>query len=340
MSPFKGLDVKPVYSYIFASGQTSSNTRQGRGGLAIASSISGVTGGQANSPFNPISANGGNARGDGTGAHENRHTIGLDTRFTAGPFSLQPTVLYQFGHREAYIQNAAYGALGSKVEADISAWLIDVRAGFNVGPLSLGWLVAWTSGDPAKNNPYKKIGYFQPLDTDTGYLADWGTQIMSLGIDYYQGSLSMGQAGLSEGVAIGYDKYGRIVAGAKAAYALTPALTVGTGVTAHWTDKKVDTNGFLVANGGIQPQFFSRKNPTQSIRPEGDQDYLGTEVNLALTYRFAPGLALDVAGGWLFTGPAFGHRYAGTTYATTGPQQMDQGVKDVILGTARVRYQF
>ena len=344
MSPFKGLDVKPMYSYIQLNGQTSGATRQGRGGLITASSISGVSGAQTNSPFNPITGASGAGRltGDGSGVHENRHTIGVDARFTAGPVSLQPTVLYQFGDRDAWLlggNSAPYGAAGTKKNADISAWLVDVRVGFNVGPLSLGGLVAWTSGDSAKSNPYKTIGYFQPLDTDTGYLADWGTQIMSLGIDYYQGSISMGQGGLSEGVAIGYDKYGRIVTGVKAAYAITPALTFAAGVTANWTDKKVDTDGFLVANGGIQPQFFCRGTQT-GCRPEGDSDYLGTEINLALTYRFAPGLALDVAGGWLFTGPAFGHRYAGTTYATTGPQQMDQGIKDVLIGTARVRYQF
>jgi len=340
MSPFKGLDVKPMYSYFFASGQTSAAARQGRGGVVIASSISGATGAQTNGAFNPISAAaGGNNRGDGAGAQEHRHTLGVDARFTAGPFSLQPTVLYQFGTREAYVQNAAYGAVGSKAEADISAWLIDVRAGFNVGPLSFGALVAWTSGDPAKNNPYQKIGYFQPLDTDTGYLADWGTQIMSLGIDYYQGSISMNQAGLSEGVAIGYDKYGRIVTGVKAAYALTPAFTVGTGVTATWTDKSVDTDGFLVTNGGLQPQFFCRKTG-QGCRPEGDSDYLGTEFNVAATYRFAPGLALDLAGGYLFTGNAFAHRYVGAQYNAVPPVQNDRGVKDVIIGTARVRYQF
>src|SRR2546425_4278322 len=306
MSPFKGLDVKPMYSYFEAVGQTSGAARQGRGGVVTASSISSVTGGQTNSPFNPITGAGaGSADGAGTNTLETRHTIGLDARFTAGPFSLQPTVLYQFGHQEKWLlggNSAPYGAAGTKARADINAWLIDVRAGFNVGPLSLSLLTAWTSGDPAKSNPYRHIGYFQPLDTDTGYLADWGTQIMSLGIDYYQGSLSLGQNGLSEGVAIGYDKYGRIVAGAKAAYALTPALTVGTGLTLTWTDKSVDTDGFLVTNGGIQPQFFCRNNPTQNCRPEGDSRFLGTEANVALTYRFAPGLALDVAGGWLFAG--------------------------------------
>jgi len=352
MSPFKGLDIKPMYSYFEAVGQTSGAARQGRGGVVTASSISSVTGGQTNSPFNPISVQ---ADGAGTNTLETRHTLGVDARFTAGPFSVQPTVLYQFGHQEKWLlggNSAPYGAAGTKARADISAWLVDVRTGFNLGPLSLGWLVAWTSGDPAKSNPYRHIGYFTPLDTDTGYLADWGTQIMSLGIDYYQGSLSLNQAGLSEGVAIGYDKYGRIVTGAKASYALTPALTVGTGLTLTWTDKSVDTDGFLVTNGGIQPNFFCRQPvgvsgvaavTAQNCRPEGDSRYLGTEVNLALTYRFAPGLALDLAGGWLFAGPAFGHRYTANQYggaSGTAPQQMDQGVKDVLIGTARVRYQF
>ena len=44
----------------------------------------------------------------------------------------------------------------------------------------------FTTGQDAKSNPYKSIKYYQPLTTDTSYLADWGTQIMSLGIDYYQ----------------------------------------------------------------------------------------------------------------------------------------------------------
>ncbi len=349
MSPFKGLDIKPMYSYFEAVGQTSAAARQGRGGVVIASSISGVTGGQSNSPFNPIGAAAGvgaagAASNDGAGTNtlETRHTLGVDARFTAGPFSLQPTVMYQFGHQEKWLlggNSAPYGAIGTKARADINAWLVDVRAGFNVGPLSLGGLIAWTSGDPAKSNPYRHIGYFTPLDTDTGYLADWGTQIMSLGIDYYQGSLSLGQNGLSEGVAIGYDKYGRIVTGAKASYALTPALTAGAGLTLTWTDKSVDTDGFLVTNGGLQPQFFCRKTG-QACRPEGDSDYLGTEFNVAATYRFAPGLALDLAGGYLFTGNAFAHRYVGAQYNAVPPVQNDRGVKDVIIGTARVRYQF
>jgi hypothetical protein len=334
-SPFKGLDIKPMYSYFQAVGLTSGAARQGRGGIPIT----------AGGPFAPIGVgvNVGGADGAGTGVWERRHTVGLDARFTAGPFSLQPTVLYQFGDRDNWLTGgtlAPYGAAGTKVSADINAWLVDVRAGFNVGPLTLGGMVMWTSGDPAKNNPFKHIGYFQPLDTDTGYMADWGTQIMSLGIDYYQ-IINGGAAGagLNPGVAIGYDKYGRLSVGAKASYAITPALTVGAGASAHWTDKSVDTDGVFVANGGILPSFVDRRTGVSS-RPEGDQDYLGTEINASLTYRFAPGLTLDWAAGYLFTGGAFGHRLPAVGYGTIAPTPKDIGVNDVILTTARVRYQF
>lgn len=357
MSPFKGLDVKPMYSYFFANGNTSVAARQGRGGLGITNAISGVSAGQIANPFAPGPGGGSaagpgstwSADGSGTGIHENRHTIGVDSRFTAGPFSLQPTVLYQFGSRQAVIQSisgganltlAPYGNLGQKYTADINAWLIDIRGGFNVGPLSLGAMGMWTSGNHAQDNPFRSVRFFQALDTDTGYMADWGLNILALGIDYYQilNGLSTA-AGVNPGVAIGYDKYGRKQVAVKASYALTPALTVGTGVTAAWTDTSVDTNAVLLGNAGLLPSFYCRTTGV-SCRPEGTHNFLGTELNAALTYRFAPGLAFDLAAGYLFAGNALGHRFVPTSYAVTAPSSKDGMVNDVIITSARVRYQF
>src|SRR5207253_1007151 len=240
---FKGLDIKPMYSFFQASGATSGNARQGRGGVDPTLAFTGSAG----------AVPGAVAGAAGRGVTENRHTIGLDGRFTAGPFSLQPSVLYQFGKRHNIITPgfAPYGVVGSLVKADISAWLVDVRGAFNVGPLTLAAMGMWTSGDNARSNPFKTIGFFQPLDTDTSYLADWGTQIFSLGIDYFH-ILYNNATGLNPGVAIGYDKYGRIQVGGKVAYAVTPSFTVGAGVTTDWTDKKVDTDSTLGA-GGLAP---------------------------------------------------------------------------------------
>ena len=39
--------------------------------------------------------------------------------------------------------------------------------------------------------------------------------------------------------------------------------------------------------------------------PQGDSIYLGTEVDLGLTWRFAPGLMFDLVGAVLFSGGAF-----------------------------------
>jgi hypothetical protein len=365
-SPFKGLDIKPMYSYFFASGLTSGAARQGRGGLAIAPTISGATGALTSSPFAPGGgATGWSADGTGTGLNEDRNTVGVDARFRSGPFSIDPTVMYQWGTRQAVnLTSPAYGTLCAaggtgplqttcpRYTAKESAWLVDIRAGFQVGAFLFQGMYAWTSGDPASNNPYKHIGYFQPLDTDTSYLADWGTQITSLGVDYYQ-ILNGGTAGvgLSPGVAIGYDKYGRHMFGLRANYAWTPALNTYALVTPQWTDRSVDRDSIFVPNGGLQPIFIDRKTG-RSIRPEGDSNYIGTELDAGLTWRFADGLTFDFAVGWLLAGGALGHRTVGASYCTDGGagfnspagcsngNPKDKETNDVFITTARVRYVF
>src|SRR6266542_3167198 len=337
----KGLDIKPMLSTFHATGLTSSSARQGRGGVSIA----------AGGPFAPTSAvdsNGsagvGGANGAGTGMHEYRHTVGVDARWRSGPWSVDPTILYQFGQQAKWNPGgvaSAYGTAGTRQSADISAWLGDIRTSYQLGPLLLSGMVMWTTGQDAKSNPYKSIKYFQPLDTDTGYLADWGTQIMSLGVDYYQIIGAASGAG-NPGTQIGWDKYGRVSTGIKASYAWTPALTVGAGITPNWTWNKVDTDAFLVSNGGLQPNFTCRKTG-QTCRPEGESNYLGTEFNLALTYRFAPGLVFDFAAGYMMADSALAHRYVGAQYAGPGggagsPVIKDIGVNDIVLVTSRVRF--
>ncbi len=374
VTPVKGLDIKPMVSFFSASGLTSANARQGRGGQLI------TQGG----PFAPNPGGCCGADGVGTGINEHRYTVGLDARWRWGAFSLDPTVMYQFGNRQAAITNTGLPAgtsfcnggagctaatvqpgttfpagtvfglgytsanhpLNSRMKADISAWLVDVRAGYQMGPLLFQGLVMWTSGQKAQSNPFKDVNYYQPLDTDTSYMADWGTQIMSLGVDYYQiinGGAAF--AGLNPGVAIGYDKYGRLSAGVKASYALTPALTFGAGVTYSRTDKSVDTDSINLSNGGLLPSAVCKANPGTATapnlcRPDGDSADLGWELNAAMTWRFADGLAFDFAAGYLLAGNAWGHRNVSTPYNVTPASGKDGSVQDVILTTARVRYTF
>jgi hypothetical protein len=334
----KGLDIKPMLSHARFTGLTSGSARQGRGGVT-------VNQGGPFAPMNSPNANGSpgvaGADGAGTGVHEYRNTVGVDARWRMGPWSVDPTILYQFGTQAKWNQGgqaAPYGTAGTRQSADINAWLGDIRTSFQLGPLLLSGMVMWTTGQDAKSNPYKSIKYFQPLDTDTSYLADWGTQIMSLGLDYGQ---IITVNGSSPGVQIGWDKYGRVAAGLKASYAVTPALTVGAQLQPNWTWNKVDTDAFLVSGGGLQPNFTCRKT-LNNCRPEGESNYLGTEFNLSLTYRFAPGLVFEWAAGYLMAGPAMSHRYVASQYnAGAGlPVRKDIGVEDVVISTARVRFSF
>ena len=143
--------------------------------------------------------------------------MGLDARLRLGPFSLDPTLMYQFGNRDVVVPGVAGGACtaangpnclagasgktpGSVAKADISAWLFDVRAGFQIGPLLIEGLYMFTSGNKAQDTTLNNVYYFQPLSTDTGYLADWGTQLSSLGLDYFsalnEGAVAGGYPGV------------------------------------------------------------------------------------------------------------------------------------------------
>ncbi len=279
ISPFKGLDIRPLYSYARFAGRTSSAARQGRGGV------------------NPVASF---AQTD----DESRHTLGVDARWKVGPFSIDPTILLQFGERDI-----------AGNEQDRSAWLVDLRGGWQAGPLLLEAAFIYTSGNKAGDDVTggDDIDFFEPISTDTSFYAGWAN-IFALGIDYFN-ILYARASGLNPGNAIGYDKYGLMRFGARATYALTPAFSVNGAVTASWTAEKVDTSSALATTSGLTPGDGS-----------GDDRYLGTEADLGLTWRFAPGVAFDLVGAYLFAGDALG-------FANNDPE-------DVKTIAARVRYTF
>jgi len=327
ITPIKGLDLKPMFSYFYADGTTNGNARQGRGGINTTTAFS---------------TNGTNYT---AGINENRYTIGLDARYRMGPFSLDPTIMYQFGNRQVVVPTALASpsglTAGSIAKADISAWLLDVRAGFQIGPLLLEAMYMYTTGNTAQNTTLKKLSYFQPLTTDTGYLADWGTQLSSLGIDYLNAMLESGLPIAYPGVSIGWDKYGRQQFGLKASYFLTPSLSATGGAAVLLTAQKIDTNGTPgndistpgcvvggtarcnVSGGGLLPDY------AQGIK--ADTIYMGTELHGTVSWRFAPGLSLDSGVGYIFAGEGMN-----ALTAVNGPRN----AKDSFIMTSRVRITF
>lgn len=311
ITPFKGLDIKPMFSMFYAQGTTSGNARQGRGGLVTTT---------------PFTTPDGASRG---GINEYRYTTGIDARLRMGPFSFDPTVLYQFGNRA--VQGPASFAPGGVVTgrryyADISAWLVDLRAGFQLGPLLIEGLGMYTTGNSARSTTLDTVSYFQPLTTDTGYLADWGTQLTSLGIDYLNAYNEAGGRMAYPGVTIGWDKYGRAQIGLKATYAITPTLSVMAGANGHWTAEKVDRNSVAVAGGGLLPVW------NQGAVGRDRSRFIGTEFMALVSWRFADGLVWDNAAGYMINGPALD--------AVTDPLAGGRNTNNPFIVTSRVRFTF
>jgi hypothetical protein len=302
VTPFKGLTLKPVYAYFRADGATFGQTRSPRGGLSITQCT--TVGGGA--PCYP------------QGAEENRHTIGIDARWQAGPIAIAPTFMYQFGDRE-FLQ--AGGA--RKVQQERRAWLADVRGSFQAGPLLAELGGSYTSGNRANDDIRQgatDINFYESIAQDGG---NWGTwcELFCLDVDFNTG------LAVSQVSTMGYDKYGRAVLGGKLTYAVTPAFSLRANAMANWTAHSVDTSSTRdLATTGLTPTDF-----------HGDSNYLGTEVDLGFRWALAPGLALDVMGAYLFAGDALRARL---TTAGNGVVRSDSGIDDVMAIAARVRYSF
>jgi hypothetical protein len=325
ITPFKGLDIRPIFAYANYVGVTNADSRRGRGGLGT---------GAANFPTCPGSAGPGtggclNALDSGS-AIEDRFTIGVDARWRFGAFYFEPTIFYQFGERD---QTGNDGTIDS---LERSAWFVDLRGGWQAGPLLIEMAAIYTTGNKAEDRidlNQDKIRFYEPISTDTSYYAGWA-EIQALGIDYFSAGRE-GGGGLFTGTAIGYDKYGLIRVGARASYALTPAFTLRTAATASWTAEAVDTSGTAAAATGITPRCAVAALIAGTCTDEGTAQFLGTELNLGFQWRFAPNVALDFVYAYLFAGNALA---AHTVTSGTGLAQNGRNPQDAQSAVARIRY--
>jgi hypothetical protein len=265
-----------------------------------------------------------------TATHQEwRHTIGIDSRFRSGPISIEPTFFYQFGTRE--MDNPFPNGTTDLIrESDISAWLFDVKAGFRVGPMLLEARYMYTSGNRPMDQLSKDTNYYQPINNDTSYGADGWGNIFALGIDYFNGAFR------TLGTGIGLDRYGRQQFGFKGTYSVSPALDLYGVVTNAWTARSVDTDGTYVIAGAMNCSSHSANSAAQpqGAGCRGDSSYIGTEADLGLTWRFAPGLTFDLVGAYLFAGDAL------DTSEVRNGVLTQRDSKDVYTGVARVRFNF
>jgi hypothetical protein len=341
ITPFKGLDLKPMFSSFQAQSTTSGAARQGRGGISTSTPY-----------INPSGNTGGTSQGN---MQESRYTVGLDSRFRMGPLSIDPTFMYQFGTRAivpVQVSGTPTCVSGYEIQcqfskninnrrflSDISAFFFDLRAGYQLGPLLLQGLGVYTTGNSARNNTLDKVRYFQPLTTDTGYLADWGTQLTSLGLDYFSAFNEAGGRIAYPGVSIGWDKYGRAQLGFKATYAITPTLSVMAGVNGHWTAQAMDRNGLAVSGAGLNPLYATQP---QSGRRDNTQ-YVGTEFMALLSWTMLPGLTWDNSFGYMTMGSALDGVTDNPSVQGGGSSYLahpGRNTNDPYILTSRIRFTF
>jgi hypothetical protein len=327
-TPTKGLDIKPLLSYIHVDGQTSGTVRRN---LANVGTVGGTLNG--NSARSQV----GNPNGDPT-YHENRYTIGADARWRIGGFGLDPTFYWQWGtvDSQAFVTGPGAAPGGAKkVTADMSAFLFDVIGSYQLGPLLLELRGAYSPGNKARDNLAKGIRYYQPLDTDGNYWAGGWTQFWASGVDYFN------QGWAQTGGYVGYDRYGRGSIAARATYNLTPALSLYGVVHTFLTAESVDTNtgSQLASASGVGTP--SRTTINQNSWASGDSNYLGTEVNLGMTWRFSANTAFDLVGGYLFAGDALDASECTNGAATCAPSlARKKSAQDAYTLAARVRLAF
>ena len=289
-TPFKGLDLKPMFSWFHADGVTSTASRRSATNVrTIGGNIAGAAG-----------VGGGAPAGDAANTEE-RYTVGLDARWRVGPFGLDPTISYQWGSYETQA-NRTNGSVG-KVTGDAAAWLFDIIASYQLGPLLLEFRGAYSSGNKARDNLSLSKRYYEPLDLDTGYWSGGWLGLLGLGVDYFNGG---GGANQGMDTNVGYDRYGRAQFALRATYSITPAWAVYGVVAPTWTAEEVDTDTGCPALtvGTSSTGCASRVAVNSNSFAKGDSRYIGTEVNGGFTWRFAPNAAFDLAGYYLFAGSA------------------------------------
>lgn len=314
-TPMKGLDVRPIYALAWFQGATSGSARQGPGQITGAA---------------PAFL----AKTVGPGlvaTHEEwRHTIGIDARWTSGALFVNPTFFYQFGTRDTD-NPAPTGTTNLITEADISAWLLDLHGGYRWGPLLLEARYMYSSGNRPKDQLWRDVNYYQPINADTGYWADYRlSNIWGLGIDYFNGAI------LGMGANLSVNRYGRQQFAVRGTYNVVPALDLYAVVSPAWTARSVNTAGnpFGAANCPSHAVNVPSSPTADGAGCNGDSSYLGTEGDLGLTWRFAPGLTFELVGGILFAGEALDRSEVRNGILTK------REAEDAYIGTARVRFSF
>ena len=229
--------------------------------------------------------------GSNTAYEENRHWIGSTLRYDYADFSFSPTLILYTASDE--------------LAGDTESLLLDVRADYSVGPLSLSGRIVYTPGSGVDETG------MQRTDKDYDVIGVWGiphaTQWFSL-LGNSSGSPTFNDLGplLTGDSAQGnirHESFGLMHVAAKAEYTLTPQTTIGAAVGLFNTAE--DTAGI--------PRDGDAGEALEGATYVGGS-HLGTEVDAFLHYSLYSNTTISLFVAYAMMGDALDLSTAAGTF--------------------------
>ena len=232
------------------------------------------------------------------GAEEDRHWVGGTARYQYGDFSFLPSLIL-------YLADADAG--------DTESFILDVRAKYVTGPLSLEGRLVYTPGDSNGNDrSYDVIGNWAVPGAVEGF-ALFGNSYGRTDL----GPLSFGHTIQQN---IRYDTYGLMHAMAKADYTLTPQTTLS--VALGLFNAAEETSGIA---DGIPDAGTDLRNITYA-----GGSHIATEIDAWLKYQLYSNAHVLFWAAYAMTGDALDLMMDGKTYES----------QDVLGAGAQIAYTF
>ena len=261
-------------------------------------------------------------RDGGAGVHcferDQRYYLGVDAKLKFGAFTLSPSFIYLGGTRD----------LVGGGEADLQAFLLDVRGKMSFGPLSVEGRFVYIPGNDADDDlaDGSELHYWQNITVTTVHRSVQWFELMGWNFDTT--STQPFGSNNSRGMAYGatFDQFGLIHPAVKIDYKVAKPFTVSASVGAFLTPEDV---GAPARFGGAVPNTYNWT---------GDDNYLGTEFDVWLTYDWFKGTTINVWFAYAAIGDAHDLCAPGTSSAAGNCDV--QNAEDMLGVGARMIYRF
>ncbi len=283
---------------------------------------------KADDPDEPCDTGALYGSGSNTAYEENRHWIGSTLRYDYADFSFSPTLILYFAD--------------DQLAGDTESMLLDVRADYNTGPLSLSGRVVYTPGSGVNSDGTQRT------DKDYDVIGVWGiphaTQWFSLfgvssGSPTYNdlGPLLVGDSVQGN---IRHESFGLVHAAVKAGYTLTPRTTLSASLGLFNTAE--ETAGIPRDGQDADGTKYELDEDDGTINPEVDEgdplygatyaggSHLATEVDVWLDYQLYSNTTISLFVAYAMMGDALDLMVNGMKYES----------QDVMGAGARVVYSF